>query len=118
MTDRATGIHMAGAALFAGAAAWTLQQQGGYVAASWLCGNAGKPAVWLFTLAALLLLAAGAWLSWGALRPLLYDSRTAESDIWRPRRFLSLVALLVALLFLFAVLMQAAAAFFLPGCVG
>jgi len=118
MTGRATSIHLSGAALFAGAAAWTLQQQGGYVAASWMCGNLGKPAVWLFTLVALLVLVAGTWLSWRSLRPLLHDSRTDESDIWRPRRFLSLVSLLVALLFLFAVLMQAAAAFFLPGCVG
>ena len=117
MIARSNGI-LASAALFAGAAAWALQQQGGYVAASWLCGDLGRPAVWLFTLLALLLLAVGSWISWGTLRPLLYDRRTEESDISRPRRFLSLVALLVALLFLFAIAMQAAAAFFLPGCVG
>ena len=117
MIARSSGI-LASAALFAGAAAWALQQQGGYVAASWLCGNLGRPAVWLFTLLAVALLVAGAWLSWATLRPLLYDSGTEESDSGRPRRFLSLVSLMVALLFLFAVLMQGAAAFFLPGCVG
>jgi hypothetical protein len=36
----------------------------------------------------------------------------------RPRRFLGLVAVMAALLFLFAIILQAAAAFFLPGCVG
>jgi hypothetical protein len=118
MKERAISAHLAGAALFAGVAAWALQQQGGYVAASWMCGNQGKPMVWLLTVAALVLLAAGSWLSWHTLRPLLHDDRTEDSDISRPRRFLSLVALLAALLFLFAVLMQAAAAIFLPGCVG
>ncbi len=118
MKERAIGIHLAGAALFAGAAAWTLQQQAGYVAASWICGPAAKLPVWLLTLAAVGLLLAGGWLSWQALRPLLGDIRVAESDVWRPRRFLSLVALMAALLFLFAIILQAGAAIFLPGCIG
>lgn len=117
MKERAIGIHWAGAALFAGAAAWTLQQQGGYVIASWVCHYDIGP-IWLLTAMAFALLIGGGWLSWQALRPLLSDVQVNESEVWRPRRFLSLVALMGALLFLFAILMQAGAALFLPGCVG
>ena len=117
MKERAIGIHLASAALFAGAAAWTLQQQAGYVIASWSCRFDIAP-IWALTAAAFVLLAVGGWLSWQALRPLVSDIRVNESDVWRPRRFISLVSLMAALLFLFAILMQAAAALFLPGCVG
>ena len=109
-----TSASMAGAALFAGAGAWALQQQAGYVGVSWFCGDVTGP-VSLLTLVAVLLLLTGAYLSLGALRPRLPDNRT---DIGRPRRFLALVGLMSVLLFLFAILMQAAASFFLPGCVG
>jgi hypothetical protein len=114
-TRAATGIHLASAALFAGAAAWFLQQQAGYVIASWACHYDVEP-IWLLTAVGFVLLLTGGWFSWQALRP---DTATnAHSDIWRPRRFMALVALMGALLFLFAILMQAAAALFLPGCVG
>lgn len=117
MKERAVGIHLAGAALFAGAAAWTLQQQAGYVIASWACHYDILP-IWALTAIAFLLLAVGGWASWQALRPLLSDIRVNDSDVGRPRRFISLVALMAGLLFLFAILMQAAAALFLPGCAG
>jgi hypothetical protein len=117
MTTRASNLSLAGAALFAGAAAWALQQQGGYIAVSWVCGPAASRPVWLLTAGALILLAVGTWLNWRALRPLLMvDSET--SDLKRPRRLLGLVGLMGALLFLFTILLQAGAAFFLPGCVG
>ena len=118
MRERAIAIHLAGAALFAGAAAWALQQQGGYIVASWVCGQAAALPLWLLSFAAFILLAGGGWLSWQALRPFLNDIQVNDSDVWRPRRFLSLVALMAALLFLFTILMQAGAALFLPGCVG
>ena len=117
MKERAIGIHLASAALFAGAAAWTVQQQGGFIIASWMCHYDVGP-IWLLTAIAFVLLLGGGWLSWQALGPLLSDVRIDSSDVWRPRRFISLVALLTALLFLFAILMQAGAALFLPGCVG
>lgn len=117
MKERAIGIHLAGAALFAGAAAWTLQQLEGFVIASWVCQYDLGP-IWFLTSMAFIILIAGSWFSWQALRPLLSDVRVDNSDLWRPRRFMSLVALMGALLFLFAILMQAAAALFLPGCVG
>jgi hypothetical protein len=109
---------MAGAALFAGAGAWALQQQAGYVAVSWICGGAASGPVFLLTGAALLLLAIGGWASWRALRLLFASDQTEGSDRLRPRRFLGLVAVMAALLFLFTILLQAAAAFYLPGCVG
>jgi len=114
MTRRAPAFRFAGAALFAGAAAWALQQQVGYVAASWLCGN-DLGFVLALSVAALALLLGGGWLSWRVLVP---HPAPDQSDLWRPRHFLALVSLLAALLFLFTILMQAAAAFFLPGCVG
>jgi hypothetical protein len=118
MKERAVAVHLAGAALFAGAAAWAVQQQAGYVVASWICGAGAGPPVWILTAVSLVLLLAGGWVSWQALKPLLTDNRIEASDLWRPRRFLGLVALMAALLFLFTILLQAAAAVFLPGCLG
>jgi hypothetical protein len=118
MISRLSPIHWAGAALFAGAAAWTLQQQAGYIVASWVCGGSARAPVWLLTGAALVLLAAGAWATWRALRLLFMSDQTEDSDRLRPRRFLGLVAVMAALLFLFTILLQGAAAFYLPGCVG
>jgi hypothetical protein len=118
MMARMSPVHWAAAALFAGAAAWTLQQQAGYVAASWICGEAASGPVWLLTGAALVLLVAGAWASWRALRLLFASDQTEDSDRLRPRRFLGLVSVMAALLFLFTILLQAAAAFYLPGCLG
>jgi hypothetical protein len=117
MKAGASTISLAGAALFAGAVAWTLQQQGAYVAVSWICGPAASRPVWLFTAAALATLAIGTWASWHTWRrsPAI-GSET--SDVLRPRRFLGLVSLGAALLFLFAILLQAGAALFLPGCLG
>ena len=118
MTMRLSPVHLAGAALFAGAGAWALQQQAGYVAVSWICGGGAKGPVFLLTGAALLLLAVGGWASWRALRLLFASDQTEGSDRLRPRRFLGLVAVMAAQLFLFTILLQAAAAFYLPGCVG
>lgn len=117
MKQSAMAVHLAGAALFAAAAAWTLQQQAGYVIASWRCGYDIAP-IWLLTAIAFLMLGFGGWLSWRALRPLLDQSSASRTDFWRPRQFLSMVGYMAILLFLFAILMQAGAAFFLPGCVG
>lgn len=116
MTKR-VGISLVGAALFAGAAAWTLQQQAGYIAVSWICGSSARAPVWVLTVAALVLLTAGVWLTWRPWRPLL-TAGSEGSDFLRPRRFLGLVALMAAALFLFTILLQASAAMFLPGCVG
>src|SRR3569833_1845202 len=113
----ALGTLLAGAALFAGSAAWVLQQQAGYVIASWACHYDVGP-IWLLTMIGFVLLLAGGWFSWQALRSFPDAPLIAASDVWRPRRFMAVVALMGALLFLFAILMQAAAAVFLPGCVG
>jgi hypothetical protein len=118
MTAQTLGIRVAGAALFAGAAAWTLQQQAGYVAVSWVCGSSATVPVWMLTALAIALLAIGGWVSWQALRPLLGNALVEGSDVLRPRRFLSVVALMAALLFFFTILLQAGAALFLPGCIG
>lgn len=118
MRERAVAFHLAGAALFAGAAAWALQQQGGYVAASWACSSGATRPIWILTALAAALLAVGGWFSWKVLRNVPRNGGALQSDLWRPRHFLSLVALMAALLFLFTILLQAAAALFLPGCIG
>jgi hypothetical protein len=100
------------AALFAGALAWAVHQQTGYLIASWACERPAQ-AIWLTGVVALLMLVGGAALSIIALRRL---SGGTEGN--RPRRFLAQVSIMMALVFLFALALQAAAALFLPGCVG
>jgi hypothetical protein len=108
-------VHVAGAGLFAGAAAWAMHQQGGYIIAAWACGTATRN-LWLVGAAALILLTVGAWLSWRALQSSAIDHAN-NTDSLRPRTFLALIGLLAALLFLFAVFLQASATLFLPGCI-
>jgi hypothetical protein len=109
--------HVAAAGLFAGAAAWALHQQGGYSIASWVCGAAAGP-IWSVTIFALILLLAGGWLSWRALRLLAADGGAFAGARQRPRHFLALIGVMATLLFLFAILLQAGAVLFLPGCTG
>jgi hypothetical protein len=109
-----TSVLVAGAGLFMGAGAWALHQQTSYIIASWRCGTAAGN-LWIVSAAALFVLAASIWLSWGALRALVIDS-SPNTVFRRPRRFLAVVGLLAALLFLFAIFLQASAALFLPGC--
>jgi ABC-type nickel/cobalt efflux system permease component RcnA len=109
-------VHVAGAGLFAGAAAWAMHQQAGYIIAAWACGTATRN-LWLVGAAALILLTMGAWLSWRALQSLAIDHAN-NIDSLRPRTFLALIGLMAAPLFLFAVFLQAGAPLFLPGCIG
>jgi hypothetical protein len=109
--------HIAGAGLFAGAAAWTLHQQGGYSIASWVCGGAAGP-VWSVTILALVLVLGGGWFSWRALRLLAADGGAFAGARQRPRHFLALIGVMAAFLFLFAIFLQAGAVLFLPGCTG
>ena len=102
-------LRLAAIALFAGAAAWALHQQTGYIVAAWACTNAPQ-GVWLSGAAAFALLAIGGGISWRAL----VRARSTSPA----RHFLASVALLAALVFAFALLLQIAAPFFLPGCVG
>lgn len=111
MSRRAAGF-MSGAGLFAGATAWALHQQAAYITASWSCGTNAAPRIWLSSVAGLVVLLAGLFLSVVALR------RRGLPEKVRPRRFLAVIGILGALLFLFALVLQAAAAFFLPGCIG
>jgi hypothetical protein len=101
------------AGLFAGTSAWALHQQAGYLFASWACARAPAD-IWLSGSFAVLLLLAGAVLSALAWR----SAGGLADEAARPRRFLAVVALMIGALFLFALLLQMAAALFLPGCVG
>ena len=104
---------VAAAGLFTGAAAWALQQQASYVLASIACAS-GQTALWGVGALALLLLAAGFALSLFAYWRLRKDPR---QDDGRPSRFLAQVGIMAAALFLFAIVLQIAAFFFLPVCV-
>jgi hypothetical protein len=110
-TGHFTGLT--GIALFSGAAAWALHQQFSYIVASWICSD-GATVMWTMTGLAVALLSVGGFLSLKALR----DSLGFQLDRTRPRHFLATVALLAAVLFLFAIFLQASAVLFLPGCTG
>jgi hypothetical protein len=104
---------VAGAGLFAGAAAWAIHQQAGIIIASWSCDKAAQ-GIWISGFLAVILLLGGAALSAMALR----SARALPLDTGRPRRFLAAIALMASALFLFALALQVAASFFLPGCAG
>jgi hypothetical protein len=107
--------HVAGAAMFTGAAAWALHQQANYVIAALVCGS-GARAMWGVSALAIALLIAGGLLSWRALKKLAGASEGARQDSVRVRRFLANIAVPVALIFFFAILMQICAMLFLPAC--
>ncbi len=110
----ATATWIAGSGLFAGAVALAIHQQGSYVIASTICGRAHLPQALLTAFSVGILVLAGL-VSWRRFRrsaPALAEEHNGS------RRFLAVVAALCAALFLFAVLLQASAALFLPACVG
>lgn len=104
---------LAGAGLFAGAAAWALHQQAGIIIASWSCEESTKY-IWVSGLLAGILLVGGGVISGAALGA----TRWLTEDAGRPRRFLATISCMALGMFLFALVLQVAAAFFLPGCVG
>jgi hypothetical protein len=104
---------LAGAGLFAAAAAWALHQQAGVISASWNCANSAAM-IWTSGGVAGLVLFVGAILSAVALRAI--DNNPSGDG--RPRRLIALVGLMAAALFLFAIALQVCAAVFLPGCAG
>jgi hypothetical protein len=99
--------------LFGGAAAWALHQQAGMILASWSCANAPQ-GIWISAGLAFLVLFFGAALSWHFLRA----GSTSPSGAGQPHRFLAKIALMAGALFFFAIILQASAALFLPGCAG
>jgi hypothetical protein len=106
---------LAAAGLFAGAAAWALHQQAGYILAGGLCRGTG-PSVLVLDVAVAAILAVGAWVSWMALRRRPGPARDGPEAI-RPRQFMATVALMGAALFGFAIALQIAAWLFLAPCV-
>jgi hypothetical protein len=110
--------HVAGAGLFGGGLALSLNQQLNFFIASWACEKNADAIAWS-TICAVALLLASATLSWLAVRRIGSLGSAAEfQDNLRSRRFLAQVSLMGAALFLFAVAIQAAAAALLPECVG
>jgi hypothetical protein len=102
---------LAGLGLFAAAAAWAIHQQAGIIMASWSCEKAAQ-GIWVSGVATGLVLLGGAVLSALALK----TTHLLTEDAGRPRRFLAVVSLMASALFLFALALQVAASFFLPGC--
>jgi hypothetical protein len=114
MTARAWA-SLAGVGLFTAVAAWALHQQAGYLLASWACEKAAI-GIWISGLLAVLLLLAGAILSSLSFKRTQRGSLPQTAP--RPRWFMAIIALMASALFLFALILQMAAPFFLPGCVG
>jgi cytochrome b subunit of formate dehydrogenase len=110
--------HLAGAGLFAGATAWALHQQTEYVIAAMVCNSGAILPMWTISAAALLILVTGAILSWLAIRSFAAEKQIEAHDRFRARRFLASVAMMGALLFLFALVLQIAAVLYLPVCTG
>jgi hypothetical protein len=114
MTRRGlTALSLAG--LFGAATAWALHQQTSYVIASLACASNGR-GLWLASGIAALVLLIAAFASWR----MPHGRLAAESgdDVLRPRKLLTIISLLAALLFLFAIFLQVGAMFFLPACAG
>ncbi|HEX3429486.1 MAG TPA: hypothetical protein VHT03_01255 [Rhizomicrobium sp.] len=110
--------HLAGAGLFAGGIAWALHQQLQYVLAAMFCGHSRPSPLWSVSVAAVVIVAVGAALSWLAVRSFAAEKEAEAEDAFRARRFVAKVAIMGALLFLFAIMLQAAAIFYLPLCTG
>ncbi len=108
-------VHIAsfaGAGLFAGAFAWALHQQTGYILASMVCSKSSY-AIWAVSALGVSLLLCGALISWRAMRQ---KEDGPADNVVRPRKFIASVGLMACLLFLFAILLQASALLFLPSC--
>jgi hypothetical protein len=114
MKAKKSSALLATGGLFAGAVAWSLHQQISYIAASWICGRDTGLMLTFFAMTAAILLA-GAFLSWRFCRFFPTADRRLDEN-GRPRHFLVSVSLLAAALFFFAIILQTAASFFLPGC--
>jgi hypothetical protein len=114
MTTR-SWASLAGIGLFTGVIAWALHQQAGYILASWACEKAAV-GIWVVGALAIVMLLAGAVLSWCGWRSANVGG--LHENAARPRRFLAIVALMASALFLFGLLLQMAGPLFLPGCVG
>jgi hypothetical protein len=114
MKTSARSTAFASAALFSAAAAWALHQQTGYLFASLVCGP-GRGLIWVVTALVVVLMGAGAWLSWRIVAPARRDASEPSSRA-APRRFLAMVGLMAGGVFLFAITLQACAALILPPC--
>ncbi|HXV01149.1 MAG TPA: hypothetical protein VG166_11685 [Caulobacteraceae bacterium] len=105
--------RFAAAGLFAGALAWALHQQAGYIIAAFSCARGGLRIWWVGVLA-LAILVAGALASWFAMRRQAPPAGMRDSG--HTIRFLATIALMAAGLFLFAIALQASAVLFLAPC--
>jgi hypothetical protein len=110
--------HLAGAGLFAGAVAWALHQQIQYVLAALFCGRPSPASLWMVSAVAIAIVLFGTVLSWLTIRAFAGETQDETGDYYRPRRFLAIVAFMAAALFLFAIMLQLAATFYLPLCTG
>jgi hypothetical protein len=110
--------HIAGAGLFAGAVGWGFHQQLQYVLAALLCRNDAIARLWIVSAVAFLTVVVGGILSWAAARVLAAEQNYEGRDALRARHFMAGVGIMGALIFLFAVALQAAALLFLPVCTG
>jgi hypothetical protein len=111
-------VHIAGAGMFAGAVAWALHQQVQYVLAALLCGRPSPAPMWIASAAGIAIVLVGAALSCLTIRIATREKDAEVQDGLRARRFFATVSIMAAALFLFAIVLQLAATFYLPMCTG
>jgi hypothetical protein len=99
------------AGFFIAPAAWALHQQASYIIAPAFCRHS-LIVIPILTLTAVIVMLIGGLISWRS-----FNARPVGEPAFAPtRRFVAGLSLLFTALFLLAILMQGAAAFFLNGC--
>jgi hypothetical protein len=108
-------FFLASAGFFIAPSAWALHQQLGYMLVPMSC-HTRVMIVPLVTLLTVALALGGGWLSWLPARSRETGAPSAQEGGVHLLRFLANLSLLFTALFLFAILLQGAAMFFLNGC--
>jgi hypothetical protein len=103
--------------LLAAPAAWALQMQVGYTLVPWVCAHdAQAVSLHVITVVALLLSAAGAFISWRSWRKAGQEWPRDEGGAVGRSRFMGVLGLLTSAIFFLLILMQGVASFILHPC--
>lgn len=107
------GLPSAG--VFAGPLAWLVDTQFNYAAVPWVCAHPG-PLIPAFALLMALVSLLGGFLSWRGYASVAPTSTPDSTGGGRPRRFLALMGVAIALLFTVVILLHGAAGIIFHGC--
>jgi hypothetical protein len=99
-----------------GPVAWGASQLAGHVASPWICAVGAPSAATAITAAGLAAALGSAYLSWRAVRVLPSRGDPDPAAERRTGRFVAAAGVGIALLFAFALVLQAASGLVLTGC--